>query len=266
MFNLIILGITAFLGLQTFPAVAGDGPSHLQHIREAHKLRVCIWPDYYSISYRNTRTGKLEGIDIDLAREFAQDLGVTVEFIDSSFRTLIEDLITDHCDISMHGVGITSSRQEKLDFSAPYLRSGIYAITTRTHPVVKTWADIDREGVVVVAQAGTYMVEVMKTRLKAARLQVVQTPEAREQEIMSGRGDVFMTDYPYSRKMLARFDWALPLAPPEPLAPTDYAYAVAKGDAGWLAEVNAFVARIKRDGRLVRAARDNGLEPIVVRE
>ena len=244
-------------------AAAEEAGGRLQRIRAAQSVRVCIWPDYYSISYRNTRTGKLEGIDIDLAYNLGQDLGVQVVFVDSSFKTLIDDLVADRCDISMHGVGITPARKEKLDFSAPHLRSGIYAITTKNHPVIKDWADIDRDGVVVVVQAGTYMVEVMRGALKAARVQVAQTPEAREQEIMSGRGDVFMTDYPYSQKMLARFDWAKLLVPPQPLAPTDYGYAVAKGDPEWLAEVDAFVARIKRDGRLVKAARANGLEPIV---
>lgn len=235
----------------------------LTGIKRAGEVRVCIWPDYYSISYRNTRTGELEGIDIDLARVFAADLGVGVRFVDSSFRTLIDDLLGDKCDVSMHGVGITPQRQAKLAFSRPHLTSGIYAITTKGSAVVKDWGDIDRNGVVVVAQAGTFMVEVMKATLKNARLEVVQTPEAREQEVMAGRADVFMTDYPYTRKMLARHDWAKLLTPPSPLAPTNYGYAMAPGDAEWHATVDSFVARIKTDGRLMKAAKANGLDAIV---
>jgi ABC-type amino acid transport substrate-binding protein len=260
----LIAGIVAILMTYgNLPAGAVEDSGHLVRIRASHQMRVCIWPDYYSISYRNTRTGKLEGVDIDLAHAFAHDLGVEPVFIDSSFRTMIEDLTTDRCDISMHGVGITPLRGLKLEFSTPYLRSGIYAITTKSHPVVKEWADIDRDGVVVVVQTGTYMVEAARTQFKAARVEEVQTPEAREQEIMSGRADVFLTDYPYSQKMTARFDWVRLLAPPQPLAPTDYAYAIAKGDAEWLAEINRFVARIKQDGRLLQAVRASSLEPII---
>lgn len=257
--SLMVMGIG-----QPDGAAAASG--HLSRIQAAHQLRVCIWPDYYSISYRSTRTGKLEGIDIDLAYEFARDLGVDVVFVDSSFKALIDDLSADRCDISMHGVGITAPRKEKLDFSQPHLRSGVYAITTKNQPLVKEWDDIDRDGVVVAVHAGTYMVDVAKGFLKSARLVLVQTPEAREQEIMSGRADVFLTDYPYSQKMLARFDWAKLLAPPAPLAPTNYGYAIAKGDPEWLAEIDRFVARIKADGRLLKAARANGLEPIVYRD
>lgn len=255
----------AAVALAAMPAeVRAEG--RLERVRRAGEVRVCIWPDYYSISYRNTRTGRLEGIDIDLAREFAKDLGVAVRFVDSSFRTLVDDLLGDKCDVSMHGVGITPQRQARLAFSRPHLTSGIYAITARSSPVVREWADIDRDGVVVVAQAGTYMVEVMRATLRRARLEVVETPEAREQEVQSGRADVFMTDYPYTRKMLARHGWAKLLTPPVPLAPTDYGYAMAPGDAGWHAAVDGFVASIKADGRLMAAARANGLEAIVNRD
>lgn len=256
----------AFILLWTTAAGAEQPISRGEKVRQAGELRVCIWPDYYSISYRNPRSGVLEGIDIAMARHFAADLGVTVRFVDSSFRTLIDDLLGDRCDVSMHGVGATAARREKLAFSAPVLRGGIYAIASKRHPTIRSWSDIDREGVIIVAQAGTYMEPVMRETLKKAELMVVQSPEAREQEVMSGRADVFVTDYPYSRKMLAIHDWAALLAPPQPLAPAPYAYAAAPGDDEWLATLDAFVARAKKDGRLAKAAADAGLTAIVVLE
>jgi len=259
----IVLGLVLSAAVFPLPAWA---QSHLERVKAKGEVRVCIWPDYYSITYRNTRTGALEGIDIDMATELGKDLGVKVTFVDSSFRTLVADLAEDKCDVSMHGIGVTPARQEKLDFTQPHLKSGVYAITSKNNPAVSTWQDIDKPGVVVAAQAGTYMVEVMKSELKQATLSVVATPEAREQEVMSGRADLFATDYPYSRKMLARHDWAKLLAPPQPLAPTPYAYAVNKGDPAWLAVLDSFVERSKKDGRLLKAALNNGLEEIVVKD
>lgn len=259
----IVLGFALLAAVFSAPAGA---QTRLERVKANGEVRVCIWPDYYSITYRNTRTGVLEGIDIDMARELGKDLGVKVTFVDSSFRTLIADLTEDKCDVSMHGIGVTAARQEKLDFTQPHLKSGVYAIVSKNNPAVSTWQDIDKPGVVVAAQAGTYMVEVMKAELKQATLSVVATPEAREQEVMSGRADLFATDYPYSRKMLARHDWAKLLAPPQPLAPTPYAYAVNKGDPAWLAALDEFVLRTKKDGRLLKAAINNGLEAIVVKD
>lgn len=241
-------------------------PGHLERILASRTLRVCIWPDYFGITYRNPKTQRLAGIDIDLAGELAKDLGagISVEFVDSSFARLIDDVLGDRCDIAMFAVGITPDRTEKLRFSRPYLRSDIYAITTRANRRIRQWSDIDRPGVIVAVAKGTLHEPVMRANLRHATLVVLDTPFAREREVEAGRADVFMTDYPYSQRMLQNADWARLVAPPSTYHLTSYAYAVAPGDDAWLARINRFVADIKRDGRLLGAARRHRLEPIVV--
>jgi cyclohexadienyl dehydratase len=239
------------------------GPA-LDRVRAVGTLRVCIWPDYYGITYRNPRNQQMTGIDIDLSAEFARKLGVKLEYVDSSFAKLIDDVTSDRCDIAMHAVGITPQRQQSLRFSQPYLRSDIYGVTTRAHRTIRTWADIDKPGVAVAVQAGTFMEPVMTATLKQATMVVIRPPQTREQELEAGRVDVFMTDYPYSRRLLDNADWARLIASPQPFHPVPYAYAVKPGDDDWLRVVDEFVAEIKRDGRLERAAKKYGLGEIVV--
>ena len=245
------------------PAAAGPV---LERIKASGTLRVCIWPDYYGITWRSPRTGQLAGIDIELSAEFAKSLGVKVQYVDSSFAKLIDDLTAERCDIAMHAVGITPQRQQALKFSQPYLKSDIYAVTTRSSRVVRQWADIDMPGVKVAVQAGTFMEPVMAAELKQAQMVVIKPPLVREQELEAGRVDVFMTDYPYSRRLLDNADWARLVSPPGPYHPIPYAYAVKPGDDEWLRQVDEFVAQIKRDGRLEAAARRAGLTEIVVRQ
>ena len=108
-------------------AEPGKSQDRLTKVLQTGQLRVCIWPDYYGISYRNPKTQQLVGIDIDLARELARDLGpeVRVEFVDSSFARLIEDVTADRCDIAMFAIGMTPARAEKLRFTQPHLQSDI---------------------------------------------------------------------------------------------------------------------------------------------
>ncbi|MGC2856777.1 ABC transporter substrate-binding protein [Novispirillum sp. DQ9] len=244
------------------PAGAAEG-TRLERIKAAGEVRVCIWPDYFSITYRNPRTGVLEGIDIDMATAFAADLGVTARFVDSSFAALVANLTTDACDIAMHAVGVRADRAEHMDFTQPHLISGIFAVTTKTNAAITAWSDIDQPGTIVVVQQGTYMEPVMRETLKHAEVLAVNDFKAREQEVQAGRGDVFMTDFPYGRRMAALTDWARLLEPPSPIAPTPYAYAVPKGDPEWLAVADGFVARAKTDGRLRAAAERHGLLPIL---
>lgn len=246
-------------------AESGVSPDRLTHVLQTGQLRVCIWADYYSITYRNPKTQQLTGIDIDLARELAHDLGseVRVEFVDSSFARLIEDVTGDRCDIAMFAIGITPARAEHLRFTQPHLHSDVYAVTTRSNRRIQQWADIDRPGVVVAVAKGTLHEPLMRERLHQARLAVLDTPFAREQEVESGRADVFITDYPYSQRMLANSDWARLVAPPASYHLTPYAYAMAKGDDRWHQRVERFIAAIKQDGRLLEAARRHRLEAIV---
>jgi ABC-type amino acid transport substrate-binding protein len=255
------VALGAALLATALPAAAGPVADR---VKASGTVRVCIWPDYYGITYRNPRNQQLVGVDIELSAEFARKLGVKLEYVDSSFARLIDDLSTDRCDIAMHAVGITPQRQQSLRFSQPYLRSDVYGVTTRTHRAVKTWADIDKPGVNVAVQAGTFMEPVMTAALKQATMVVIRPPQTREQELESGRVDVFMTDYPYSRRLLDNADWARLIAPPQPFNPVPYAYAVKPGDDDWLRQVDEFVAEIKRDGRLERAAKKFGLGEIAV--
>ncbi|MGW8423823.1 ABC transporter substrate-binding protein [Comamonas sp.] len=257
------LGIASFILFSSFEAFSG---TVLDHVKSTGTLKVCIWPEYYGVTFRDNRSGRLQGVDIELSAELAKDLGVRLEYIDSSFPKLIPDLLGARCDVAMFAVGILPQRQQQLSFTAPYLSSDIYGISTKSNPVVQTWADIDKPGVQVAVQRGTFMEPVMKQSLKHAQVVSIEPPQTREKELMAGRVDVFMTDYPYSRRLLDSADWAQLIPPTTPFHILPYGYAVSPKDHQWLARLNQFVSDIKRDGRLARAAKNNGLSAIVVPE
>ncbi len=236
----------------------------LDRVKARGAVRVCIWPDYYGISLRHPRTQQLVGLDIDLVEQLGHDLKLRVEMVDSSFPSLIDDLLQDRCDVAMFAVGLLPARQAKLRFTRPYLQSDIYAVTTRSSRVVRRWEDIDQPGVNVAVQAGTFMEPVMTAALKQATLVRVAPPTTRERELEAGRVDVFMTDYPYSRRLLDNADWATLIAPPKPFHVLPYAYPMKPGDDAWFDVLDGFVARIQTDGRLEAAARRHGLLPALL--
>jgi cyclohexadienyl dehydratase len=258
--TVFILALIAMSGIDADAAQAGN---RLRRIQTDKTVQVCIWPDYYGITFRNPKTGELSGIDIDMARELGKELGVNVRFVDSSFAKLIDDLLQDRCDVAMFAIGITPVRQEKLRFTQPHLASDIYAISSKSNRRIKNWSDIDKPGTVVAVAKGTLHEPVMKNKLKAARLVILDTPFAREQEVQSGRADVFMTDYPYSRRFLGSADWARLIPPPAAYHVTPYAYAIKPGDDIWHSRLERFVSSIKKDSRLLNAARRHKLESIV---
>ncbi|GLR63968.1 ABC transporter substrate-binding protein [Marinospirillum insulare] len=254
------------LGSSFIPVSAFAMSAREKNIKEAGKLRVCIWPDYFSITYKNKKTGELEGIDIDLSRAFASDLGVELEYVATHFGVFMQDIQADRCDLAMFGVGITEARKAHIDYTEPYLSSGMYGVASKANPYLDSWEAMDQTGVVVVVQKGTYMEGVMRGRLKNAELMAVIKNSQREIEVRSGRADVFIADYPYGQKMLQVYDWAKLLTPEEATTHIQYAYAIKKDQPEWLERVNTFVQAIKTDGRLEKYAKENNLLPIALTE
>ena len=142
-----LLGALA-VGLITLPTPvdAQQQQSRLFEVTKSKKLRVCQFPLYYSISFRNPKTGQIEGIDADLAKELAKELDASLEIVESGFGTFIADLQANKCEIGMFGVGASLKRAQAVEFSKPYLVTNVYAVT-RKDGAIKTWADVDKKGV-----------------------------------------------------------------------------------------------------------------------
>jgi len=180
--------LSGFMFGLSVSARAQQTDSRLYHITKSGILRVCQWPQYYAISYRNPSTGQIEGIDADLAKELAKELGAKLEIVDSSFVTFIADLQTNKCDIGMFGVAATLKRAQAVEFSKPYLTVGIYAIVKKNGPI-KTWADIDKPGIRVADTLGSYTEPFMRSYLKHATLHAVSAPATNEGELSANRAD-----------------------------------------------------------------------------
>ena len=258
----IAAALSALSALAAIPARAQQTQSHLFEVTKNRVLRVCVFPGYYAIAFRDPATGKLTGIDIDLSQELGRELGAEVKYVETSFGTFIADLQANKCDVGMFGVGVTLRRAQAVEFTTPYLQTGIYAVV-RKGGAVTSWADLDKPGRSVAVTLGSYIEPFMKDYLKSAKVVSVAPPATREQELMARRVDAEIVDYPTAQKVTADFDWAAAIEPPTKLLATPFAYVVQPGDQIWLNYLNLFVDTIKRDGRLAAAAERNRLGPIV---
>lgn len=235
----------------------------LDEIKSNNKIKVCIWPEYYGISFLDQRTQQFSGIDSDLAQELAKDLKVNLEFVPSSFSALIDDINNNTCNIAMFAIADTAQRKEKIRFTTAHLSSDVYAITTKNNRRIQNWDDLDKKGNIIAVAKGTYHETIMKDKLENAQLIVLDKMHKREDEVQAGRADAFMTDYPFAKRMLAKTDWAKLIEPKETYFKTDYAWAMKYGDDEFYNKVEEFIKNIKEDGRLLAIAKKNALEPII---
>jgi cyclohexadienyl dehydratase len=93
----------AYMLLATLVApVHAETTTRLDAIVGGEALRVGLTEDYRPFSFAEA-SGKVEGIDVDMAMNLAQSLGVRLEIVKTSWSTLRSDLETNSFDIAMGG-------------------------------------------------------------------------------------------------------------------------------------------------------------------
>jgi cyclohexadienyl dehydratase len=128
--------------------------SRLDAIAEAGALRVGLTEDYRPFSFADA-SGNVEGIDVDMAMNLAQSLGVRLEIVKTSWSTLKSDLDANSFDIAMGGITITLDRQKMGSFSNRVFSSGKTPIThCGDEPKYGTIAAIDQPSVRIIVNPG----------------------------------------------------------------------------------------------------------------
>jgi cyclohexadienyl dehydratase len=187
----IAAGTTAFVT----PAIAQAPASRLDSIVAAGTLRVGMTGDYRPFTFFNKETSKFEGFDVDMAEALGKALGVKVEFVQTSWPTLMKDFEADKFDVATGGVSITLDRQKKGYFSVPMMREGKTPIA-RCGDVSKyqTIADIDKPGVRVIVNPGGTNERFARAHLKNAPIEVYKDNITIFDQIAAGKADLMMTD------------------------------------------------------------------------
>lgn len=151
--------------------------------------------DYKPFTYLNPETKQFEGIDIDMANELGNALGVEVKFIQTSWSTLMQDFQAGKFDIVMSGTSINMERQKVALFSIPYLKDGKTPITRKENAErFQTLEQIDQEGVTLVVNPGGLNEKFARANIKKAKIVVYEDNVTIFDQIVQGKADLMITD------------------------------------------------------------------------
>jgi len=92
-------------------------------IRARGVIIVGIDDAFPPMAFRDSATKEIVGLDIDLARNAVQRLGLTIEFKPIAWDKTIPRLNTGEVDIVWSGLSILPERENQMLFSQPYLES-----------------------------------------------------------------------------------------------------------------------------------------------
>ncbi len=163
---LMLVAVTLF-------SLAGCGGTTdaLSRVKKAGKLVVGTSADYAPYEFHKMIDGKdtIIGFDIEIAKEIAKDLGVTLEIQDMGFDGLLQALNAGKVDFVISGMTPTDERKKAVDFSKVYYvaKQGVI-IRTESKDAIKTIADL--KGLSVGAQLTSIQEGIVKDQMPDAKL------------------------------------------------------------------------------------------------
>lgn len=91
----------------------------LAQILKSGILKVGVEGTYPPMTYHD-ESGELTGFDVEVAKKIAEKLGVTAEFTESDWDSLLAGVDSKRLDTVINAVSITEERSQKYDFAGPY--------------------------------------------------------------------------------------------------------------------------------------------------
>ncbi|HFU3968953.1 TPA: transporter substrate-binding domain-containing protein [Streptococcus suis] len=260
---LVLVAILLFVVKQ--PIAQTDTPTELsnsdqvQAIIERGVLRVGVKQDVPNFGYKNPDSGEFEGLEIDIARKIADELGVDIEFTPVTAQTRGPLLDNGQVDLVIATFTITEERKLLYNFTTPYYTDAVGFLVNKDNGI-KTFTDLngktigvaqgsitrtliselaDKYGIAVnFAELGSY--PELSVSLRAHRTDAFSV----DQSILSG--------YIGSKSELMDFSFSA----------SDYGIVTKLSNKDLNNYLNSLVEKWTSDGSLQAIYDANGLEPV----
>ena len=225
------------IGLMGAALLAGCGGSNSNTIK---MITEATFPPYEFL-----RGQEIVGIDVEICRAVAQKLGKKFQAETVDFDSVIPAVISGKADLAAAGITITEDRKKNVDFSIPYVKTGIVVIYKKSNPF-KDVAQL--KGKTIGVQGGTtsetYVLEHFDREPDRSR-----SPAEACAALKSGRVEFVIADIdPAKNCVKGEPDLALS----DFITSEEYAVAIRKGQPELLAAINATITELKANGKLAK--------------
>lgn len=119
----------------------------LDAVTQRGTIVIGVSPGAAPLGFYNERNEPV-GYDIDMAKRLADALGVNAEFVNVYGDSRVSMLVSGQLDIVIANMTATPNRAKSVDFSLPYLRTGLRIIVRKDSGITR-FEDLSGEKIVV---------------------------------------------------------------------------------------------------------------------
>lgn len=230
-------------------AAAAD--SRVEDMKSAGRMRVCT-VDYAPLVQKDPRTNEWQGLYVDLTAQLAEVLAVKVEYVESSWRTFVQNLQTDKCDLSIAPAYPTAARALQVMFTDPVSEDGqaVWALTEAGYTSIE---EIDQPGKIVGVRAGSANERYARQIFRNAEVKpiVSDVQAATLMEVTTKRIDAALIATMSAQNIIANNPNLAPITSVgDPSFPSSIAWSVPRGEYHFQQVLNAFFADVATNGTL----------------
>lgn len=227
----------------------------------AQEYKVGLIPTSSPFTYLDVKTGKLEGVMVDMMNAIATGAGIKIQNEQLAFPALIPSLQAGKIDIMNAAVTITPARAAIIDFSEPLFPYSEGLLVRATDNTPYTHAK-EFAGKTVGVLAGTTHYDYLKTVGGFEEIKTYNTIADIMREVETGRLAAGFADQPIIKWRLSQVkDSKIKVVSTyEPAVIGQVALAVKKGNTELLGKLNAEIAKLKSSGRLDQMLAQWGLK------
>ena len=190
--------------------------------------------------------GNPTGISVDLSRALGVALKRNVEIRNLPFDGLIPSLKTGKIDLIISSMTATPERARAIDFSEPYLKTGLCLLLAKDSPI-QSARDLDSPRQTIAVKQGTTGHLWAVAHLHSAKILVLDREAACVLEVVQGKAAAFIYD-----QMSVLKHWqqnpntTRPLL--SPLQEESWAIGIRKGDKALTERINQFLQDYRANG------------------
>ncbi len=146
LFNLLLSLMMALLlvGCQSGTNTSDTTGSNdlLGQIKEKGVMTVATEGDWSPYTYHDEKTNELVGFDVELGKLIADKLGVSVEYKETDWDSILAGVQSGAFDLGINGITYSEDRAKSFNFSEPYLYDETVLIVLESNDDIHSFEDI----------------------------------------------------------------------------------------------------------------------------
>lgn len=231
--------ILVFNGILVSTAFAD---SRLQSILSSGELRVGTTGDWNPMTFIDPNNKERKGFDIDIANTLANDMGVKVVFVPTTWKTLVNGVVSNKYDMTS-SASLSAKRAIVAGYSSSYFAvEDVPLMLKKNNGKYNSWDDLNNPSVRVAVTLGTVQEKRAEIIFNNSKIIKVSAPARDYQEVLAGRADISMTSNLEAAKLVEQHNKMMIVPVKEGRNPTPLAVLLPQADQVWINYVNHWIS------------------------